>query len=96
MKNASKKQWIWKVEKAIRHNPLKPVVINRVIFFAFNLCIRSNPNGDVLTAGILSRDELLRNVTSETYGAGVVCILRRKYIKRLMLWLMLPVREEKQ
>ena len=72
VKSATKKQWIGKLEKEIRNNPLKPVVINKVIFFPFNLRIRSNPNGDVLTAGILSRDELVRNVTSESYGAGVI------------------------
>ena len=54
VKSAIKKQWIGKLEKAIRNNPLKPVVINKVIFFPFNLRIRSNPNGNVLTAGLRS------------------------------------------
>ena len=65
------KPFVSKLKKNLEKNPLKPVIINKKLFFAVRLQISSNPAGDKITSGMKSKEEVIKCVTDEVYGAGV-------------------------
>ena len=65
------KPFVSKLKKNLEKNPLKPVIINKKLFFAVRLQISSNPAGDEITSGMKSKEEVIKCVTDEVYGAGV-------------------------
>ena len=60
-----------KLKKNLEKNPLKPVIINKKLFFAVRLQIHSNPAGDEITSGMKSKEEVVKCVTDEVDGVGV-------------------------
>lgn len=65
------KQIVSKLKKNLENNPIKPVIINKKLCFAFRLQIQSNPTGDEIISGMKIKEEVIKCVTDKVYGAGV-------------------------